>query len=133
MAVLIPDTGDETRGPIIRAIHQARSARKSGNPAQAMAILAGLQLTRAPEDLCLWVHSEWLRAARESDFSGDSWLYTAGPAHAAVLAVADRELGRLRAVTAIGLKWEPGKIVSSRSLRSLAPLQVCDRPTGGSP
>jgi hypothetical protein len=133
IARLLPDTDDPVRGPIIRAIHQARSVRRAGEPRRAMAILAELQPAGVAEDLRYWVHSEWLRAARKADFPGASWLYTMAPAQAAVLVPAGVPPGMLQVATVIGLTWEPGRLVYPRTLPSLAPLYVGDRPAGGSP
>ena len=114
---------DERVQPITspaRAIHEARRLRQSGDLDRALAVFADLDLSEATEGERRWAHAEFLDLARRRFRDADALLYRPSPGRAAALIPRDEDLLEARAV--LGMRWRPGKLVSSRSLRGLRPL-----------
>ncbi len=111
----------EAEQRIARGVHEARRLRQAGDLDGALAVLAGADLKQATEREARWVYAEWLDLARRR--FGDrecAAVYSPGTGRAAVLA--PHPGGALEVLTVLGMRWEPGKIVSRRSLRGLRPL-----------
>ena len=121
LSAVLPGAVEATRRTATRLVHQARAARKDGDPRLALETLAGLDLASGPRDLACWAYGEWLTSARQLGLTPEAVLYRAGTGQAAVLEPAD-ETGCLRVVTALGLSWERGRVLSRRCLRGLVPL-----------
>ena len=104
-----------------RSVHEVRRLRQRGDLDGALAILAGADLTQATEREARWAFGEWVGVARRR-FAGreGAVVYSPGTGRAAVLA--PHPGGALEALAVLGLRWEPGKLVSRRSLRGLRPL-----------
>ena len=111
----------EAEQSVARLVHEARRLRKQGDLDGALAVLAGADLARATEQEMRWAYGEWLDAARRrfSDRDG-AVVYSPGTGRAAVRA--PHPGGALEVLAVLGLRWEPGKLVSRRSLRGLRPL-----------
>ena len=106
---------------IARSVHEARRLRQQGDLDAALALLAGADLTQATEREARWAYGEWLGIARRRFASRqDALVYSPGTGRAAVLA--PHAGGALEALAVLGMRWEPGKLVSRRSLRGLRPL-----------
>ena len=71
--------------------------------------------TTAPQSIARSVHE-----ARRSG-GGNVLVYSQGAGRAAALV--PRGDGSLEVAAVLGLRWEPGKLVSRRSLRGLKPLR----------
>ena len=103
------------------SIHEARRLRRAGDLDAALAVLSGADLTETTEQEARWVYAEWLGITRRR-FSGreGAAVYSPGTGRAAVLT--RRPGGALEVLAVLGMRWEPGKLVSRRSLRGLRPL-----------
>ena len=110
----------ETEQSIARLVHEARRLRQAGDLDGALAVLAGADLAQASEQQTRWVYGEWLGIARRRFGDRDAAVYSPGAGRAAVLA--PHPGGALEVLTVLGMRWEPGKLVSRRSLRGLRSL-----------
>ncbi len=112
----------ETTPPqgIARSVHEARRLRQQGDLDEALAVLAGADLKQATEREARWAYGEWLDAARRRFGDRDAVVYSPGTGRAAVLA--PHPGGALEVLAVLGMRWEPGKLLSRRSLRGLRPL-----------
>ena len=111
-----PETGQS----IARVVHEARRLRQQGDLDGALAVLAGADLTQATERETRWVYGEWLGVARRRFGAREAVVYSPGTGRAAVLA--PHPGGALEVLAVLGMRWEPAKLVSRRSLRGLRPL-----------
>ena len=104
-----------------RSVHEARRLRQQGDLDEALAVLAGVDLSETAEQEARWAYAEWLGIARRR-FSGreGAAVYSPGTGRAAVLA--PHPDGALEVLAALGMRWPVGKLVSRRSLRGLRPL-----------
>ena len=111
----------EPEQSITRSIHEARRLRQGGDLDGALAVLAGADLRQATERETRWAYGEWIGIARRR-FTGreGAVVYSPGTGRAAVLA--PHPGGALEVLAVLGMRWEPGKLVSRRSLRGLRPL-----------
>ena len=110
----------EAQQGIARSVHEARRLRQQGDLDGALVVLASADLGQASEQETRWVYAEWLDAARRRFGDREAVVYSPGTGRAAVLA--PHPGGALEVLAVLGMRWEPGKIVSRRSLRGLRPL-----------
>ena len=109
-----------------RVVHEARRLRQAGDLDGALATLAGADMASATtEEERRWTYAEWLGLARRRFAHSEAALYSPGTGRAAVLV--PREDGALEVAAVLGMRWQPGRIVSKRSLRGAKPL------VGGAP
>ena len=102
-------------------VHEARRLRQQGDLDGALVILAGADLKGATDQETRWAYVEWLGVARRRYADReDALVYSPGTGRAAVLA--PHPGGALEVLGVLGMRWEPGKLVSRRSLRGLRPL-----------
>ena len=115
-----PETSADAQS-VARLVHEARRLRKQGDLDGALAVLAGADLKQASEQEARWAYGEWIGIARRRfGDRADAAVYSPGTGRAAVLA--PHPGGALEALAIMGMRWEPGKLVSRRSLRGLRPL-----------
>ena len=114
-------TGTATTQSLARSVHEARRLRQAGDLEGALAVLAGVDAATATTREARWAHAEWTDLARRRFGDLGVLLYRQGPGRAAALA--PRADGSLEVVAVLGMRWEPGKVVSRRSLRGLRPLK----------
>ena len=105
---------------LARSVHEARCLRKAGDLDGALALFAGMDTKKAAAQESRWAHAEWLDVARRRFRDGNPLVYSPGAGRAAALA--RRDDGALEVLAALGMRWEPGRILSRRSLRGLRPL-----------
>ena len=105
---------------LARSVHEARRLRQAGDIDGALAVLAGVNAATATTREARWAHAEWLDLVRRRFGDRSGLVYSQGTGRAAALA--PRADGSLEVVAVLGLRWEPGKLVSRRSLRGLKPL-----------
>ena len=104
-----------------RTIHKARRLRQAGDIEGALAVFAGMDTTKAEPHQARWAFSEWTDLVRRRFGVRDPAVYSQGAGRAAAL-VPTGHGGILEVVSALGMRWRPGKVVSARSLRGLRPL-----------
>ena len=68
-----------------------------------------------------WAFSEWKGLVKRRFGDSGALVYSQGTGRAAAL-VPTGEGGTLEVVSALGMRWKPGKTVSRRSLRGIRPL-----------
>ena len=110
---------------IAQCVHEARRLRQQGDLDSAAAVLAGADVKQATEQDVRWAYAEWLDVARRRFAGREAVVYSPATGRAAVLA--PHPGGALEVLAVLGMRWQPGKVVSRRSLRGLRPLA-----TGGS-
>ena len=103
-----------------KTVHEARRLRRDGRLDDALLTLADVDAARASMDQRRWLYNEWLDLVRRRFGKRQVLVYTQGDGRAAALEQVGR--GDLEVVAILGIKWQPGKIVSRRSLRGLRPL-----------
>ena len=112
----------ETAEPsAVRSIHEARRLRQAGDVDGALAVLAGVDAAQAETKEARWAFSEWTQLVKRRFGDRDALVYSQGTGRAAAL-VPTGDGGTLEVVSALGMRWRPGKVVSGRSLRGLRPL-----------
>ena len=119
MDAVLGKTSGEAQS-VARSVHDARRLRRSGDAGGAMAVLGGVDVRGATEGEARWVYSEWLGLARRGFAGSGALLYRQGTGRGAVLRPAAD--GMLEVAAAIGMRWQPGHVVSRRSVRGLRPL-----------
>ena len=105
---------------LARSIHEARRLRKAGDLDGALAVLANADTGRAREPEGRWAHPEWMGLVC-SRF-GDAGVLVYSPSSGRAAALTPKVDGVLEVVAVLGMGWQPGKLVSRRSLRGLRPL-----------
>ena len=114
------DEPETTEPSAVRSIHEARRLRQTGDVDSALAVLGGVDVAQATQREIRWAFSEWKGLVKRRFGDRASALYTQGAGRAAALA--PHGDGTLEVVAALGMRWQPGKLVSERSLRGLRPL-----------
>ena len=119
LAALFPPE-PEPAPSLVKALHEARRLRQSGDLDGALEALAGVDLANASDAQLHWLYAEWLDLARRR-FAGDNvMLYS--PVTGRAAALVDRDDGSLETVAVLGMRWPVGKLVSRHSLRGLKRL-----------
>ena len=104
-----------------RSIHEARRLRQSGDVDTALAVLGDVDMGKAEPREARWAFSEWKQMVKRRFGGRDALVYSQGAGRAAAVAPQGDD-GTLEVVAVLGMRWEPGKLVSGRSLRGLRPL-----------
>ena len=124
MAVLFraePETAVQTATPsVARSVHEARRLRQAGDIEGALAVLAGVDGAKAEPHQARWAYAEWTDLVRRRFGDRNVLVYSQGTGRAAALVPTGD--GALEVAAVLGMPWEPGKVVSRRSLRGLKPL-----------
>ena len=119
-----PETAaTETTPPqsVARSVHEARRLRQAGDLDGALAVFAGVDAATAATRDARWAYAEWLDVAKRRFGDRDALVYSQGTGRAAALV--PRADGALEVAAVLGMRWEPGKVVSRRSLLGLKPLK----------
>ncbi len=117
---LFPAQKETAKASARRSIHEARRLRQTGDMDGALEALGSVNLAKATPSESRWVFSEWKALVKRRFGDGEVLVYTQSTGRAAALAPHDD--GTLEVVSALGMRWRPGKPVSERSLRGLRPL-----------
>ncbi len=124
-ALFSPDserTEPEPTPSLVKAVHEARRLRQSGDLEGALAAMADVDDSSATGSQLRWLYAEWLDIARRR-FAGDNAaLYSVGTGRAAVLVPLDEDGATLAVAAVLGMRWPVGKTVSRHSLRGLKRL-----------
>ena len=116
-----PETAVQTATPsVARSVHEARRLRQAGGLVGALAVFAGMDAAKAETKEARWAYAEWTDLVRRRSGDGNLLVYSQGTGRAAALV--PRDDGSLEVAAVLGMRWEPGKLVSRRSLRGLKPL-----------
>ena len=117
-----PETAVQTATPsVAQSVHEARRLRQAGDVDGALAILAGTDTTTAEPHQVRWAFAEWTDLVKRRSGGANVLVYSQGAGRAAAL-VPTGDGGSLEVAAVLGMRWEPGKVVSRRSLRGLRPL-----------
>ena len=103
-----------------RSIHEARRLRQAGDVDGALGALAGADMGKAESRQARWAFSEWKGLVKRRFGARPALVYSQGVGRAAALV--PHGDGTLEVAAVLGMRWEPGKVVSERSLRGLRPL-----------
>ncbi len=98
-------------------IHEARRLRQAGDLDGALAAFVGLDQTKAAKVEACWAYTEWLDLVKRKFGGSEVMVYSPGTGRAAALAARDGD--GLEVLAALGMRWQPGKVLSRRSLRGL--------------
>ena len=116
-----PETAPQAEPPsVARSVHEARRLRQAGDIDGALAVLAGMDTAKADPHQARWAYAEWSDLAKRRFGDRDALVYSQGTGKAAALVPTGD--GALEVAAVLGMRWEPGKLVSRRSLRGLRPL-----------
>ncbi len=120
-----PDSEQTEPAPtpsLVKAVHEGRRVRQSGDLDGALAVFADVDTANATDGQLRWLYAEWLDVARRR-FAGDkAVLYSPGTGRAAALVDRDGDGRTLEVAAVMGMRWPVGQLVSRRSLRGLKPL-----------
>ena len=117
-----PETAPATETPsATKSVHEARRLRQAGDVDGALAVLAGMDTTKAEPHQARWAYAEWTDLVRRRFGDQEAVVYSQGTGRAAAL-VPTGDGGTLEDAAVLGMRWRPGKLVSRRSLRGLRPL-----------
>ena len=108
---------EETMQTVARSVHDARRLRQTGDLDGALAVFAGVDTGKTETSEARWAHAEWLSLVKRRFGERGLVLYSQGKGRAAALS--PRDDGTLEVLAALGMRWQPGKMLSRRSLRGL--------------
>ena len=105
---------------VAKSVHAARRLRKAGDMDGALTVMSEVDTPNAPVRDACWAYSEWLDLVRRRFGKKGVHVYSPGSGRAAALVT--REGSMLEVVAVLGMRWLPGKVVSTGSLRGLKAL-----------
>ena len=114
-----PETATPAQS-VARSVHDARRMRQAGDIDGALAVLGGADTAKATTREARWAYAEWLDLVSRRFGDREALVYSQGAGRAAALV--SRDDGTLEVAAVLGMSWQPGKVVSQRSLRGLKPL-----------
>ena len=106
---------------VARSVHDARRLRQTGDLDGALAVFAGVETKKVATEEARWAYAEWLGLVRRRYADRELLVYSQGTGKAAVLAPHGDRTVEVLAV--LGMRWQPGKVVSEKSLRGLKSLK----------
>ena len=116
-----PETAPKTATPsVARSVHEARRLRQAGDLDGPLGVFAGVDTARAETREARWAYAEWQALAKRRFGDRGALVYSQGTGKAAALVPTGD--GALEVAAVLGMRWEPGKVVSRHSLRGLRPL-----------
>ena len=121
-----PDSEQPEPAPppsLVKAVHEGRRLRQSGDLDGALAAMAGVDDSNATDGQLRWLYAEWLDIARRRFVGDKAALYSPGTGRAAVLVTCEGNGDETLVVASVlGMRWPVGKLLSRRSLRGLKRL-----------
>ena len=124
MAALFKEEPQTETLSVARSVHEARRLRQATDVDTALAVLSGADMAKVSSQEARWAYAEWVQMVKRRFGDRDALVYGQGTGKAAVLIPLDD--GTLEVAAVLGMRWEPGKVVSRRSLRGLKPLAKGD-------
>ena len=126
-ALFASNREQSTAQSVAKSVHDARRLRKAGNLDGALTLIADLDTATADARETRWAYAEWQDLVRRRFGQSETLVYSQGTGRAAALA--PHGDGTVKVLAVLGMVWQPGKVVSARSLRGLRPLaKACPRP-----
>ena len=120
-ALFASNREQSTEQSVAKSVHDARRLRKAGDLDGALVVFASVEPdTTAPNEV-RWAYVEWLSLVRRTYGDRELLVYSQGTGRAAALA--PHGDGTVEVLAVLGMGWQPGKVVSARSLRGLKPLK----------
>ena len=120
IAAMFPQE-EETTQTVARSVHDARRLRQEGDLDGALAVFASVDAGKANEKEARWAYAEWLSLVKRRFGDMGLVLYSQGKGRAAALT--PHGDGAVEVLAVLGMRWQPGKVVSRKSLRGLRPLE----------
>ena len=105
---------------VARRVHDARRLRQAGNPDGALALMADLDTATADTRETRWAFAEWQDLVRRRFGQSETLMYSQDVER--VAALVPQATGTVQVVAVLGMRWQTGKLLSSRSVRGLRPL-----------
>ncbi len=121
MDALFASNREQPQETVARRVHDARRLRKAGNLDGALTLIADLDTATADVREARWAFAEWQDLVRRRFGQSETLVYSQGAGRAAALA--PHGDGTVKVLAVLGMGWQPGKVVSARSLRGLKPLK----------
>ena len=120
-ALFASNREQSTAQSVAKSVHDARRLRKAGNLDGALTLIADLDTATADAREARRAFAEWLSLVRRRFGQSELLVYSQGTGRAAALA--PHGDGTVEVLAVLGMGWQPGKVVSARSLRGLKPLK----------
>ena len=105
---------------VAQTIHAARRLRQVGDVDGALEVLAHVDMAKAEPIQARWAYAEWRQLVKRRFDNRSVLVYSQGTGRAAALV--PRGDDALEVTAVLGMRWQPGKVVSGRSLQGLRPL-----------
>ena len=121
MDALFASNREQPQETVARRVHAARRLRKAGNLDGALAVFASVEPDTTAPNETRWAYAEWQDLVRRRFGQSETLVYSQGAGRAAALA--PHGDGTVEVLAVLGMGWQPGKVVSARSLRGLKPLK----------
>ena len=121
MDALFASNHEQPQETVARRVHDARRLRKAGDLDGALTVFACVDAGKANEKEARWAYAEWQDLVRRRFGQSETLVYSQGAGRAAALALHGD--GTVEVLAVLGMVWQPGKVVSARSLRGLKPLK----------
>ena len=120
-ALFASNREQSTAQSVAKSVHDARRLRKAGNLDGALTLIADLDTATADARETRWAYAEWQDLVRRRFGQSETLVYSQGAGRAAALA--PHGDGTVKVLAVLGMGWQPGKVVSARSLWGLKPLK----------
>ncbi len=117
MDALFASNHEQPQETVARSVHDARRLRQTGDLDGALAVFADVGTGKADASEARWAHAEWLGLVKRRFGDREILMYSQGTGRAAALSPHDD--GTLEVLAVLGMRWQPGKLLSSRSLQGL--------------
>ena len=116
-ALFASNREQSTAQSVARRVHDARRLRKAGNLDGALAVFASVEPDTTAPNETRWAFAELQDLVRRRFGQSETLVYSQGTGRAAALA--PHGDGTVKVLAVLGMRWQPGKVVSARSLRGL--------------
>ena len=116
-ALFASNREQSTAQSVAKSVHDARRLRKAGNLDGALAVFASVEPDTTAPNETRWAYAEWQDLVRRRFGQSETLVYSQGTGRAAALA--PHGDGTVEVLAVLGMRWQPGKVVSARSLRGL--------------
>ncbi len=121
MDALFASDHEQPQETVARRVHDARRLRKAGDLDGALAVFASVEPDTTAPNETRWAFAEWQDLVRRRFGQSEALVCSQGAGKAAALAPHGH--GTVEILAVLGMGWQPGKVLSARSLRGLKPLK----------